>query len=565
MLKLKIDERLYQAAMMVVLCIVAALIVATFRDYGITWDEELQSQYGQAVVDYYTSLFSDQRYHEIYNLYLYGGMFDGLASVFDRYAPLFIGGERLTVYDIRHFLNAVFGLLGMWGTWRLGRVIGGGVVGLMALVLLALTPMYYGHMFNNPKDIPFAAGIIWSMYYMARCLEALPKTRASLIIKLGIVLGFTLGIRVGGVMALTFFVFALALYAAKPWFAHNPWWERVLIWRHQRKLRDTIRNFWRVSWRLALPAAALSYFVMLACWPWAQQSPLWNPIHALSEFEHFPHDVEVLLNGTTYMSTALPWFYVPLYFAVQLPELLLFLAVMHFLLLPWIWRDLKSAQRPALVLIILMAFAPILYAVFGHPALYDAVRHFLFVVPIVCVLAAIAARRIFSWLWVFLDNRVWHARPIILGLAALAVAGLLGQQVQAMVLLHPYEYIYVNKFVGGVKGAYGRFELDYWGSSFKEAAEKLQAYVKQSGGIPPGKMYKVAICGPWDSAMIYLPPDYEPVEASQPADFFLSTTRWMCQKIRPGIPVIEIRRLGVPLSVVKDLRPLNEIQHIQRR
>ena len=52
--------------------------------------------------------------------------------------------------------------------------------------------------------------------------------------------------------------------------------------------------------------------------------------------------------------------------------------------------------------------------------------------------------------------------------------------------------------------------------------------------MPPGKIYRIAICGPWDSAMIYLPPDYEPVVANEPAEFFLSTTRWMCQNMRPG-------------------------------
>src|ERR1700743_2620185 len=65
----------------IILAIVAIIILCTFRHYGVTWDEELQSQYGLAVVDYYLSLFKDQRFTEIFNLYLYGGMFDGLASI----------------------------------------------------------------------------------------------------------------------------------------------------------------------------------------------------------------------------------------------------------------------------------------------------------------------------------------------------------------------------------------------------------------------------------------------------------------------------------------------------
>src|SRR5271154_5681496 len=146
---LKLNEKFYRRSMLWVLGITAVIILGTFRHYGITWDEELQSQYGLAIVDYYTSFLADRRFAEIYNLYLYGGMFDGLASVFDRYTPF-------SVYETRHLLNALFGLLGLWGAWKLGRFFGGGVAGLLALIFLTLTPVYYGHMFNNPKDIPFA-------------------------------------------------------------------------------------------------------------------------------------------------------------------------------------------------------------------------------------------------------------------------------------------------------------------------------------------------------------------------------------------------------------------------
>ena len=533
------SEEFYRRMMLLVLGIVAIIIFCTFRDYGVTWDEELQSQYGQAIVDYYLSLFRDQRYVEIYNLYLYGGMFDGLASVFDRFAPITIEGARLSVYDIRHFLNALFGLAGLWGTWRLGRFFGGGAVGLAALLITVLTPSYYGHMFNNPKDIPFAAGIVWTMYYMAKSLQDWPLIRRGTIAKLGIILGLTLGIRVGGAMALIFW----ALIAG--WHAMSRSLSRL----------EAISSFWRIGWQLFLPVGILSYIVMLACWPWAQQSPILNPLAALNEFKNFPHNVEVLLDGTIYMSTKLPWYYVPLYFGVQLPEFMLALLAANVILLPRIWRGLIADQKSALVLILTMALAPMLYAIAAHPSLYDAVRHFLFAVPLLSIPAALAAREIGRAFCAFLTScKTPFTRSLIAAEADFAVAFYFSLHIALMTLLHPYEYIYVNVFAGGVPGAFGHYELDYWGSSFKEAAEQIQVYVAKEGGVPPGKIYRIAICGPWDSAMIYLPPDYEPVVANEPAEFFLSTTRWMCQNMRPGREVLRITRLGVPLAVVKDLR-----------
>jgi hypothetical protein len=304
--------------------------------------------------------------------------------------------------------------------------------------------------------------------------------------------------------------------------------------------------------RLGLPVALIAYAVMLFCWPWAQQNPILNPLRALSEFSNFPQDVEVLLDGTNYRSTQLPWTYVPFYFGVQLPEFLLVLLAASFIALPALWARLNWPRRQLLILMLLMGLFPITYAVLRHPALYDAVRHFLFVAPIACVLSAMTARYIAVWAIREFDH-IWSRRLVATGLAFAAVMVAV-TQIYLMIALHPYEYIFINRFAGGVVGAYGRYELDYWGSSFKEAAEKLQVFVAHEGGVPSGKIYKVAICGSWSSAMIYLPPDYEPVMANAPAEFFLSTTRWLCPKMRPGREIIEVARRGAPLAVVKDLR-----------
>ncbi|MFY9288865.1 MAG: glycosyltransferase family 39 protein [Alphaproteobacteria bacterium] len=519
----------------IILGLVTILILLTFRNYGVTWDEELQSQYGLAIVDYYFSGFRDDRYAEIFNLYLYGGMFDGLASLVDRFTPFI-------VYETRHLLNALFGLLGLWGVWRLGRLIGGNVIGLLALILLTLTPVYYGHMFNNPKDIPFAVGIIWSIYFMGRCMAAWPQPKWSLIFKLGLVLGLTLGVRVGAVMLLAFWLMTLGIGALEPF------WHQYRV----ANLKKSFQDIGRYSWRLILPATVIAYIVMLICWPWAQHDPFLNPWRAVSEFSNFPQDVEVLLGGTIYRSTELPRTYIPLYFLIQLPELLLGLTFASVCLMPWIMKRLNHYQRQTVLLILLMAFMPLIFVLIHHSALYDAARHFLFVVPLICLLAALAARYIFLWA-VAAFEQAWSKQVIASGLFAIFLISMI-TQIFIMKQLHPYEYIYANSLTRGVSGAYRKYELDYWGTSFKEAAEELQKFVNKEGGIPPGKMYRVAICGPWSAATIYLPPDYDAVIANEPAEFFLATTRWQCQDMRPGQEIIRIERMGAPLAIVKDLR-----------
>ena len=537
MLKYLTNDRLYSIVMWVLFSIVGLLIITTFRDYGITWDEEYQSQYGLAVIDYYTSFFKDQRYSEIFNLYLYGGMFDGLASLIDRYTPF-------SVYETRHLLNATFGLLGLIGTWRLTKFIGSNIAGILAVIFLVLTPLYYGHMFNNPKDIPFAVGIIWTLFFMARCYASGPAPKISLILRLGIVLGLTLGIRVGGVMIFLFWLAPIGTTLIAPLLSHRYSLEKLKLTLHTARL---------YVFRMILPVGIISYLVMLICWPWAQQNPILNPLRALSEFSNFPQNVEVLLDGKTYMSTELPWYYVPVYFGIQLPELVLLLFITALLIFPLLIKSKNTGQKQTASLILLMGIVPVSYAMIRHPALYDAARHFLFVIPIICIMAAICADYLYTTAS-SLHCRYQPVRKFILVGMIFALVLHIITQIDIMKRLHPYEYIYANSLTGGVAGAYGKYELDYWGMSFKEAADKIQDVVAREGGVPAGKIYKVAICGPWDAAMIYMPPDYEAVEAADPAEFFLSTTRWMCQDMREGKEIIRIKRFGVPLSIVKDLR-----------
>ena len=40
---------------------------------------------------------------------------------------------------------------------------------------------------------------------------------------------------------------------------------------------------------------------------------------------------------------------------------------------------------------------------------------------------------------------------------------------------HPHEYVYFNPLVGGLDGAFGNYETDYWGNSIRMASEWLAA------------------------------------------------------------------------------------------
>ena len=139
-----------------VIAAVALVAFLTFRDYGLGWDDYTHSQYGQLLLDYYRSGLSDKRALSFVNLYMYGGGFDMAAALLDRITPF-------DLFETRRFFGAIVGIIGLAVTWRLARRLGGpefgAWAGLAAVLLLATCPQYYGHMFINPKDAPFAVAM----------------------------------------------------------------------------------------------------------------------------------------------------------------------------------------------------------------------------------------------------------------------------------------------------------------------------------------------------------------------------------------------------------------------
>ena len=66
----------------------------------------------------------------------------------------------------------------------------------------------------------------------------------------------------------------------------------------------------------------------------------------------------------------------------------------------------------------------------------------------------------------FEKNKIKWLNPFLIFLIVLP--GILG-----IISLHPYQYTYYNSFVGGTKGAFRRYETDYWLTCYKEVFDQL--------------------------------------------------------------------------------------------
>ena len=519
-------ERTCDDLAILVLAMVAIIAGLTFRDYGLGWDDYTHAEYADLLLRMYGSGFKDTGALSFANLYMYGGGFDMAAALLHKVIPL-------ELFETRRLLGAIVGVIGLAVTWRLGRRVGGPVAGLAALLLLALCPTFYGHMFMNPKDAPFAVAMVILMLGFVRLAEEYPNPSPRTILIVGLGAGLSIGSRILGGLALVY-----ALVGFVPLFV-----EEI----RTNRAREAGHRFLHVLYVL-MPGLILGYLVMGLIWPWSIMEPD-NPFQALTYFSHFfEKPWKEMFDGALVSVPDMPWSYLPTLFALQLPEVLLVLLIAGvigtLMVLPR--RDVAARRKTILLMLTSAATLPLLIAMVKRPALYNGIRHFIFVIPPMTVLAGTA----FAWgmNWLGENRRSWQ--PAAVALFAFGLLLPLGE----MIRLHPYQYTHFNHIAGTVREADDRFMLDYWGLALKQASDGLREEIAERQEVPPrGRKWKVAVCGPQRPAQVALGPDFTIGWDSHAADFAMTLGEFYCKGLTAPV-LVEIKRDDVVFARVYDIR-----------
>jgi len=512
----------------IVFFILAALVAATFQDYGISWDEMVQNTYGKKLLEYYASGFRDLSAFNYSNLYLYGGFFDLVAALINHVSPF---GE----YETRHLLGGLVFLTGLFGAWRLADLLAGSRAALIALVCLASTPVLYGHGFINPKDSPLAWLHVWVLYFGCRILARPEQPSFATLAGFSVSLGLALGTRVIAVEFLALLAGVLVIYISQ-----------------QTAKAENVTTFARQTWRIVRPLALATLAalpIMVALWPWSAQGPQ-NIIQALEIFSRFGWRPLVLWGGELLPSGKLPADYLTQLLLFKLPEyalvgIVLALAFAVAAARRERWALLGQSHARQYGYVALSAIAPVVGFIVMRPVVYNGLRHFLFIVPPLVILSAIGLDKTLT----FAAARR-NSYAIIVGTFLTLGVGL---QVARMVQLHPYEHVGYNALIGGIAGAETRYELDYWGTSLGEASRGLVTFARKNHLENPS----VFVCGDQESAAYFLPKDFKITDQLWQADFYIGINDPPCRYRfdEPKRAIYEVRREGVPLSYVIDLRP----------
>jgi hypothetical protein len=209
-------------------------------------------------------------------------------------------------------------------------------------------------------------------------------------------------------------------------------------------------------------------------------------------------------------------------------------------------REVPARRKTILLMLTLAATLPLAIAMVKRPALYNGIRHFVFVIPPMAVLGGVA----FAWAMERLrtNHRTWQ--PVVLATFCFGLALSLAE----MIRLHPYQYTHFNHIAGTVRGADDRFMLDYWGLALKQASDELREQIVERQEVAPGnRKWKVAVCGPQRPAQVALGPDFTIGWDSNAADFAMTLGEFYCKGLTAPV-MVEIKRDDVVFARVYDIR-----------
>ncbi len=487
-----------------------AFSLLTYKDYGLTNDEFFVYTRGKY---FYTKVRGNDQFlqkgfavHDRNNQDLLINN-----STYPAFLYVFNDSENIEVY---HLLNMFFAAIIFIALYEIVLFIyNKPSVAIAGPLFLFFTPRFLGDIPANPKDVPFAILYFVSLVSIFITRKWEEKIR---ILILGITIGLTASLRIIG--------FSLVLV--------------YVLFRIIELVREKKESFVQLA-HLFLEAgliSLLSFLMFLVSMPYAGADPFNHTLELLKAGTSFPWYGTVLFLGKEYLSKQLPFTYLFVWILITTPVFIVLFSIVSFFM-----RSKKSASLVILVSISLI-FQFALYFLF-KPVIYNGLRHYLFLVPQIVLLAAL-----------FFGETKGKWRVLACGFIAINVLLVSVSYVQ----LHPYEYVYFNELTGGLKNASGQFELDYWGASEKEALLWLKDYL-QKNNSPQANIFT---CSKSYSNQYYVPEytDVNPIVEKaeyvvcQNSEFVQKT--WGAGNIRE---LYRVSRQGIPLQYIFSVK--NDTTH----
>lgn len=418
------------------------------KDYGVSGDEFVDHRHAGYVLDYFTKGDKAALNQPKTALHLYGNSMQIVAAV----VANVIGADD--VYAVRHVVCAFVGALGVVTIGLLGLRFGGGLCGFVSMLLLFFSPRFFGHSMNNLKDIPFAVGYLVAIFYFVRLFDRYPVIKLRHVAGAMLGIALALGTRSGGLLLFPYlFMYGGLFYILRVGFKE--------FYKFQKYHKDVENILF-----LIVIVLFVGYFLSIITWPFALARPFTNVVVSLKEFTNYNIGLRTIFEGQQMMSNMLPVHYAPKYLMIGSP-LVVVTGCIGYLFFMFFHK--KEFSLLSFFILFSLVF-PVFWVIYQKSNLYGGIRHLLFVMPFMVLLAA--------RFWTLLLS---VAPKYLKGITAIVFIGLLLLPVRHMIKNHPNDYVYFNELVGGLRGAYGDYETDYYYNSLKKGVDWFKKNVDYKG------------------------------------------------------------------------------------
>ncbi len=411
----------------------------TYYDYGISWDEHWQREFGNISYNY---VFKGDKTLLTYPYGYYGVGLELPLTCIEKWCNL---TDTRDIYLMRHeAMHILFLFSALMGYFLVLRLFKNNVLASIGFLMFLLCPRIYAHSFFNSKDAGFLSVFLITLSFAQ---YAFSKNKPSLIFVLGLLSGYSTSIRIMAFILAIFIGGFLLL-------------DLLAVRRKKKNTKPAMINI-----GLFIGGFCLALYI---AWPYLWVNPVHNFFYAYAQMSHFDWNASVLIDGDYEKTTNLPWSYFPRWFMITVPVLWLLAGVAGIWL---VVRDffkkpsdfLQNTTNRNFLLYMLCFFVPVLAVIMLHSIIYDDWRHLYFVYPSFVLIGMYAVNK----LYIMLKGSLKLIVPVVFGIQAIMLIGF-------MVRNHPFQQVYFNELVSH-DDEYLRknFELEYWGASFKQALDHL--------------------------------------------------------------------------------------------
>ena len=443
---------------------------------GFSWDEYFHHINGLVRFNFLTSFGENQNY-QFRNNKFYPGLYDTISYAF-AHLFLLIDKKIFVNYlaELMHLCNFTFAVLGVYGLYLITKKIFNRNIALLASLLTLSNPFFFGHMSMNSKDIIIFFSLIWFCnYFYSYCIDE--KNNLKNLILSSIFIGFGCGVR------LTFLIVIFPVVISGLIFL-------IKIFKNNY---STLLK--RLFFHIIIACIIIIFFVII-CWP-----------HMMIEIKNgnfrefflliikntinWNDGPKVgLINGEFYPVFDTPRTYILNFFIYRMPLYSSILILVSYYL--FLHKKLSNYDENFNIKFLILNFTalfPILLALILKVNMYDNIRLFLFVIPLLSLIAAFSLN--------YLIDQIYIKR--LFKIINIFILFLFFISIYRFTSLTPYQYSYVNFTYPIYEKSLGKFEHDYWGLSYKELVLKIKKkYSKEEI-----KKFRIADCGGGDYTLLY--------------------------------------------------------------